>query len=157
MEKNYKIIFEALLSVLIIIQLLLLVLISIGFIVGINLNSVSNFGVWDLIISILILFDFIYFRVINGDYQNSSGFIRTNWIYMVSIVPLFFICFNLLNLYNFKIIIGLIGLIRIYALLKVLFITSRDIRNYSDKTKLDLCNLCAVVSTCCWVTSIFLS
>jgi voltage-gated potassium channel len=137
MERHYKIIFESLLSVLIIIQLFLLVLISIGFVLGIQIGSVYNFGIYDLIISILILFDLVYFRVINVNNQNVFESIRDNWVYVVSIVPLFFICFNIFQLFDFKILIGFIGIIRIYALLKVLFITSREIRKYSDKTKLD--------------------
>ena len=53
MERNNKIIFEALLSVLILIELFLLVLVSIGFIAGIKSHSVYAFGNWDVLIGIL--------------------------------------------------------------------------------------------------------
>ncbi len=137
MDRHYKVIFEALLSVLIIIELLFLVLVSIGFIAGIKTGSVYAFGNWDIIIGILILIDFILFRIIRGDNQNTWDFIRENWVYIIASVPLFFICFNIFHLIDFKIFIGLIGIIRIYALLKVLQITSGEVRKYPQKTKLD--------------------
>lgn len=137
MDRHYKVIFEALLSVLIIIELLFLVLVSIGFIAGMKTGSVYAFGNWDIIIGILILIDFVLFRVIRGDNQNSWDFIRENWVYIVASVPLFFICFNIFHLMDFKIFVGLIGIIRIYALFKVLQITSGEVRKYPQKTKLD--------------------
>ncbi|WP_321422539.1 ion channel [uncultured Methanobacterium sp.] len=137
MDRHYKVIFEALLSVSIIIELLFLVLVSIGFIAGIKTGSVYAFGNWDIIIGIFILIDFVLFRVIRGDNQNSWDFIRENWVYIVASVPLFFICFNIFHLMNFKIFIGLIGIVRIYALFKVLQITSGEVRKYPQKTKLD--------------------
>jgi voltage-gated potassium channel len=137
MDRHNKVIFESLLSFLIIIELLFLVLVSIGFMAGIKSDSVSIVGIWDLIIAFMILFDFVYFRVRMGKNQSTWVFIRKNWVYIVGSFPLFFVCFNVFQLFDFKIIIGLIGLIRIYALLKVLLITSREVRKYSDKTKLD--------------------
>ena len=137
MERHNKIIFESLLSVLILIELLLLVLVSIGFIAGIKPNSVYNFGIYDVIISILILIDFLTIRIISRSSQNGWEFIRENWVYIIAIIPLFFFSFNVFQLFNFKIIIALIGIIRIYALLKVLQKTSIEIRRYPDKTKLD--------------------
>ena len=137
MDRHNKIIFESLLSILILIELFLLVLISIGFIVGIKSHSVYYFGIYDVIISVLILFDFIFFRITTRTNQNLLDFIRENWVYIVAIIPIFFIGFNLFNLFNFKIIIALIGIIKIYALIKVLQKTSIEIRKYPNKTKLD--------------------
>jgi voltage-gated potassium channel len=137
MERHNKIIFESLLSVLILIELLLLVLVSIGFIAGVKPNSVYNFGIYDVIISILILIYFLYLRTMSRNSQNRWEFIRNNWVYIIASIPLFFFSFNIFQLFNFKIIIALIGIIRIYALLKVLQKTSIEIRKYPDKTKLD--------------------
>ncbi len=137
MDRHNKIIFESLLSILILIELFLLVLVSIGFLAGIKSNSVYYFGNYDIIISILILFDFIFLRLRTQINQNVSDFIRKNWIYIISIIPLFFICFNLFHLFNFKLIIASIGIIKIYALIKVLQTTSIEIRKYPNKTKLD--------------------
>lgn len=120
MDRHFKVIFEALLSVLIIIELLFLVLTSIGFIAGIKSGSVYAFGNWDVLIGILILIDFVFFRLIKGKNQNFWDFIGENWVYIIASIPLFFICFNLFHLLDFKLFIGLIGIIRIYALLKVL-------------------------------------
>lgn len=137
MKRHYQVIFETLLSVLILIELLLLILISIGFIGGIKLSSVYSFGIWDVIIGFFILFDFVFFKLIRGNNENNWMFIRNNWAYIVAGIPLFFICFNLLHLFDYKIFIGLISIIRIYALMKVLRITSREVRKYPEKTKLD--------------------
>lgn len=137
MDRHYKVIFEALLSFFIIIELLLMILVTVGFTVGIKPNSIDSFGIWDLIICILILFDFILFRIIKRNNENLSDFIRENWVYVFACIPLFFLSFNILNLIDYKIIIGLIGIIRIYALLKVLQITSQNVRKFPKKTKLD--------------------
>ena len=136
MDRHYKVIFEALLSILILIELLMLIIISIGFTAGINVNTVYSFGIWDLIIGILILFDFVLFRIV-GKNQNKWDFIQKNWVYPIAGVPFFFICFNLFQLYEYNIIIVLIGIIRIYAIIKVLQNTSQEVRKYPQKTKLD--------------------
>ena len=137
MDRHNKVIFESILSILILIELFLLVLVSIGFVAGIKSHSVYYFGNYDIIISILILFDFVFLRLRTQTNQNVLAFIRENWVYIVAIIPIFFICFNLFNLFNFKIIIGLIGIVKIYALIKVLQTTSIEIRKYPNKTKLD--------------------
>ena len=56
-------------------------------------------------------------------------------------IPLFFIGFNILHLFEFKLIIVILGIIRIYALLKVLKITTLNVRRYPQKTKLDYATL----------------
>ena len=137
MDRHNKIIFESILSILILIELFLLVLVSIGFVVGIKSHSVYYFGNYDIIISILILFDFVFLRLRTQINQNVLDFIRENWIYIAAVIPIFFICFNLFHLFNFKIIVALIGIIKIYALIKVLQTTSIEIRKYPNKTKLD--------------------
>jgi voltage-gated potassium channel len=137
MDRNYKVIFGALLSVLIILEISFLVLVSIGFILDIQSSSVYKFGYWDLLIGLLILWGFILFRTVKRGNQNIGDFLRENWIYIIASIPFFFISFNLFHLFGYKIFIAVIGIIRIYALLKILLITSREVRKYPQKTKLD--------------------
>jgi len=137
MERHYQIILEALLSVMIIINLLLLGLMTMGFIVGIKHNSVFYVGDFDLVIAFLIFLDFIFFRLRKERSRNTRQFISENWAFILSIIPIGFISFNLFHLFSFVPIIGLIGLFRIYALIKVLTIIGRNVREYPSKTKLD--------------------
>ncbi|MGF7117883.1 potassium channel family protein [Methanobacterium oryzae] len=133
MKRHGTVIFEGLLSVLIIIDILVLGLMTVGFIVGIMPTTVYTIGNYDLTVAILILIDFIF--IIRK--KNDTEWIRNNWFYIVSIVPLTFICFNIFNLFNYVVIIGIIGLFRIYTLFKVLEVTSKAVRKYPSKTKLD--------------------
>jgi voltage-gated potassium channel len=137
MDRNFEIIFEALLSILILLGILVLVLESIGFVLGIKSSLVYSFGIWDLIISLIILFYFTWFKIIKRKNNSIGEIIKGNWFFIIACIPLMFISFNLLQLYEFKLIIGVIGIIRIYALIKVLLITSREVRKYPQKTKLD--------------------
>jgi voltage-gated potassium channel len=136
MDRHYKIIFEAILSILILLELLFLILISIGFVAGITSTSVYTFGIWDVAIGILIIFDLVFFRIIKGD-QGKENFLRNNWAFIIAGIPLYFISFNLLQLFDINIIIALIGIIRLFALIKVLQTTSQGVRRYPQKTKLD--------------------
>lgn len=133
MKRHGRVIFEGLLSFLILIDLLVLGLMTVGFIVGIMPITVYTMGNYDLAVVILILIDFLF--IIRKD--NNTGWIRNSWFYIVSIVPLIFICFNIFNLFNYVTIIGLVGIFRIYALYKVLQVTSKAVRKYPSKTKLD--------------------
>jgi voltage-gated potassium channel len=138
MEKNYQVILEALLSIFIIIDLLLLGLTTIGLFIGIKLNTIYYMGSFDLVIAFFIFLDLIIFKIIYGDVIKSKWqFLRDNWAYIVSIIPLTFIAFNLFHLFGLESIIGLIGLIRIYALIMVLTKSVRGVREYPSKTKLD--------------------
>jgi voltage-gated potassium channel len=138
MKRHYQVILEALLSVLIIIDLLLLSLMTIGLILGIKSNSVYYFGNFDLIIAFLIFLDLIFFRIRKGKGNETKWqFLRENWAYILSIIPLTFISFNIFQLFELIPIIGVIGLLRIYALIKVLIITTSSVRKYPSKTKLD--------------------
>jgi voltage-gated potassium channel len=138
MQRHNQVIFEALLFVLIIIDLLLMGLTVIGFTVGIMRPTVYNFAYFDLIIAILILIDFIFFRIKNKERNKNNWLcLRENWAYIISIIPLTFICFNIFQLFGHISIIGLIGIFRAYALIKVALIVGRDVRKYPSKTKLD--------------------
>ncbi len=138
MKRHYQVIFEAVLSVLIIIDILFLVLMAAGFTIGIMPASIYSFSDFDIVIAVLILLDFIFFRI-RKDKKNKTNwqFIRENWAYIVSIIPITFICFNVFQLFGYISIIGLIVIFRSYALFNVLLITGRHVRKYPSKTKLD--------------------
>ncbi len=133
MKRHIKVIFQGLLSVLILIDILVLGLMTVGFIVGLMPTTIYIIGNYDLAVAILILIDFIF--VIRK--EDNAGWIRDNWFYIVSIVPLTFICFNILHLFTYIAIIGIIGIFRIYTIIRVLQKTSKAVRMYPSKTKLD--------------------
>jgi voltage-gated potassium channel len=138
MKRHYQVIFESILSVFILVDLLLMGLMIAGFIVGILHSSVLNIGMFDLTVAILILLDFIIFRFRKEKMNESNWqFIRKNWAYIVSIIPLTFISFNLLQLFGYIDIVWLILILRFFALIKVLLITGSKVREYPSKTKLD--------------------
>jgi voltage-gated potassium channel len=121
----------------IILEIFFLIIVSIGFLAGLKANLVFSFGFYDISIGILILLDFVVFRFRNRERLGVGQFIRENWSYLISIFPLFFICFNLLDLYQYGLIIGIIGIIRLLALFNVLKIISVQVLQYPKKTKLD--------------------
>jgi voltage-gated potassium channel len=137
MKRHYQVIFESVLSIMIILEIFFLIIVSIGFLAGLKANSVFSFGFYDVSIGILILLDFVVFRYRNRKHLGIGEFFRENWSYLVSIFPLFFICFNLLDLYQYGLIIGIIGIIRLLALFNVLKIISVQVLQYPKKTKLD--------------------
>ena len=138
MKRHYQVIFEAILSVLIIVDLLIMSLMIGGFAVGIMHSSIASVGKFDLIIAILILLDFVIFRVRKEKIKGSNlQFIRHNWFYIVSIIPITFLSFNILQLYGFEDVLWLLVILRFYALIKVLLITGSKVREYPSKTKLD--------------------
>jgi len=138
MQRHYQGIFEAILSILIIVDLLIMSLMIVGFSVGIMHSSVVDVGRFDLAVAILILLDFIIFRVRKEKTKGGNlHFIRQNWAYIVSIIPITFLSFNFLQLFGFMDILWILVLLRFYALYKVLLITGNKIRQYPSKTKLD--------------------
>ena len=132
MKRHLKVIFKGLLSIFILIDILVLGLMTVGFIVGLKPTTIYIISNYDLAVAILILIDFIF--IIR---KENNNWIRDNWFYIVSIVPLTFICFNIFHLFTYIAIIGLIGVFRIYTLYKVLQVTSKAVRKYPSKTKLD--------------------
>lgn len=142
MDKHYQFILEALLSIFILIDILLLGLITIGLFVGIKPNTLYYMGSFDLAVAFFIFLDLVFYRIIHGEVIKSKWqFLRENWAYIVSIIPLPFIAFNLSHLFGLATIIGLIGLVRIYALIIVLIKSASSLREYPSKTKLDYATL----------------
>ena len=138
MQRHYQVIYESILSVFIVVDIAIMSLMLVGFAVGIMHSSVNYVGRFDLIVAILILADFLIFRVRKDRANNSSWeFIKENWTYLIAIIPFTFLSFNILQLFGFTSIIWLLILLRYYALIKVLFITGSKVREYPSKTKLD--------------------
>ena len=138
MQRHYQVIFESVLSVFILVDIAIMSLMIIGFTVGIMHSSINNVGRFDLIVSVLILADFLIFRIRKDRVNNSNWqFIKENWTYIISIIPFTFISFNVFQLFGFMDIIWLLLILRYYALIKVLFITGSKVREYPSKTKLD--------------------
>ena len=138
MKRHFQVIFEALLSILILVDVLLLSLLTVGYIVGIHLSTIYGISIFDLIVAILILLDLIFYRVKNRQTNFFSRvFLKDYWFFLIAIIPVTFICLYIFHLYNYILIIGLIGILRIYALYRVLLIGSSRVRKYPSKTKLD--------------------
>jgi len=138
MQRHYQVILEGVLSVLILIELLSLSLMTMGVITGLKPETIYSFGSLDVMIAFFIFLDLIFFRIRKRNVNTTKWqFLRENWAYLVSVIPLTFISFNLFGLFGLKPIIGLIGIIRIYALIKVLIISAKSVRKYPSKTKLD--------------------
>ncbi|WJI09217.1 two pore domain potassium channel family protein [Methanobacterium sp. CWC-01] len=138
MQRHYQVILEGVLAVLILIELLSMSLMTVGFIAGLKAETIYSFGSLDVMIALFILLDLIFFRIRKRDANKTKWqFLHANWVYIVSAIPLTFISFNLFQLFGWKPIIGLIGIVRIYALIRVLVISARSVRKYPSKTKLD--------------------
>jgi voltage-gated potassium channel len=138
MQRHYQVIFESVLSVFIVVDILIMSLMLVGFAVGIMHSSISSVGRFDLIVAILILVDFLIFRI-RKDRENISNwqFIKENWAYIISIIPFTFLSFNVFHLYGYVDVIWVFVIFRYYALIKVLLITGSKVREYPSKTKLD--------------------
>ena len=150
MKRHIQVIFEALLTIFIIVDILVLALMVAGLTLGIMHRTIYNIGNYDLIIAILILIDFLTFRFRDKTKENDKKFIENNWIYIAAIIPIPFICFNIFHLFDYAYIIGLVVILRFYALYKVLRITGKEITQISFKNKIRLCYRCTFISTCNW-------
>ncbi len=138
MDRHYQVILESLLTIFIIIDIFGLALMIAGFTVGIKPSTIYKIGTYDLIIVLLILIDFLVFRIRTDKLNNDNWqLIQKNWAYIIAIIPITFICFNIFHLFSYAYIIGLIEILRFYPLYKVLRITGKEIRKYPSKTKLD--------------------
>ncbi len=138
MKRHLQLILEVLLTVLILVDVLLLSLMTVGLTVGMHVSTIYSISTFDLIVAILISVNLIFYRIKNRKTKFFSRlFLRDYWFFFIAIIPLTFICFNILHLFSYTLIIGLIGIFRIYALYRVLLIGSSRVRKYPSKTKLD--------------------
>lgn len=130
MKRNFKLIFEGLLSLFILINILILIILAIDF--AFNLKpSFLSLVKFDLLVSFLMIMDTV-FRL--DKEKNKSQYLTRNWIDVLAIIPLAYLA--ILISPNFYLLIILLFLVRIFALIKYLS-KLRKIRKLTRKTKLD--------------------
>jgi voltage-gated potassium channel len=137
MKRHMQVIFEGLLTIFIIVDILFLALMVAGLPLGIKHSTIYDIGIYDLVIAVLILFDLLAFKILTDKTKDNGQFIKKNWTYIIAIIPIPFICFNIFHLFGYAYIIGLLVILSFYALYKVLRMTGKEIRRYPSKTKLD--------------------
>ncbi len=130
MDRNYKFIFNGILSLLILINILILVIIAIDY--ALNLKP-SNLGMikFDILVSFLIIISSVYRYTTD---KNKSQYLARNWTDILAIIPLSYLA--ILIIPNAYILIIILFFIRIWALFKYLR-KLRDVRKLTRKTKLD--------------------
>jgi len=139
MERNFKLIFEGIFSILIFINIVVLLIMVIDY--ALNLNpSYLNIVRFDLLVSFLIIVDTIL-RLKNE--KNKIQYLSRNWIDILAIIPLAYIA--ILIIPNAHIIIIILFLIRIYALLNYM-LKLKGIRKLARKTKLDYATIILIVT-----------
>ncbi len=130
MQRNFKVIYNALLFVSIIIDILVLIFLTLDFALGLN-PSIINLVRFDLIVSILIIFQSISWI---KKQENKKQYLAKNWNNIFAMIPLAFIVL-LIHPNNYLLIIIFL-LARIYALIKY-SMKIKDIITITEKTKLD--------------------
>ena len=130
MQRNLKLVFNALLFVSILIDILILIFMALD--VVLSLKSVTMSLVrFDVIVSILIIFQSIYWI---RQQENKKQYLRRNWINIFAMIPFAYLVIILSPTTQFLVIILI--LVRIYALFKYA-IKIKDILRITEKTKLD--------------------
>lgn len=130
MQRDFKLIFNALLFVSILIDVIFLIFITLDF--ALNLKpSILGLIRFDLVVSVLIIFHTL-FRI-NKD-KNKRHYLVKNWIDIFAMLPLAYIVI-LISPNNHYLVILLL-LIRIYALFNYM-VKIRAIMRLTRKTKLD--------------------
>jgi len=130
MQRNFRLIFNGLLFIVIFIEILLLIFGILGYILFQKPAFLQYFR-YDLLVSFLVTIHFV-FRLIQE--KNKSQYIVRNWILIFAIIPLVYLGF-LITPNNYY-IITILYLLRLYALYRYL-LKIRDIIKFGRKTKLD--------------------
>lgn len=138
MERNYKLIFEGLLSIFISINLLVLIIFLIDF--AFNLEPSLGMVRFDLLVSFLIIID-IVFRL--DKQRNNWQYLTKYWIEILATIPFAYLA--ILIFPNNTILIIILFLIRIFILIKYLS-KLRNIRKLARKTKLDYATLILLIT-----------
>lgn len=134
MQRNFKVIFNALLFIFIFIDIVYLIFMTLDF--ALNLKpSILGFIKFDLAVSALIIFHSLY-RIYQE--KNKKQYISKNWIDIFAMVPVAFIV--ILASAESNLIIVILFLIRIYALIRYM-LKIRSIVRFTEKTKLDIATL----------------
>ena len=130
MQRDFKLIFNGLLLISIVFNILILILLTLDLVLNFK-PSILNIVKFDLIVSFLIIFR-TFFRLKNE--KNKRQFLSRNWIDMLAVIPLAYLA--ILILPNAYLLVIVLLLVRIYALFKYM-IEIRDVIKLSRKTKLD--------------------
>lgn len=130
MDRNFKLIFNGLLLISIVFNILILILLVLDFALNFK-PSILSIVRFDLFVSFLIIFRTI-FRLKNE--KNKSQFLSKNWIDVLVIIPLAYLA--ILVSPNAYLLVIVLLLVRIYALFKYM-IEIRDVIRLTRKTKLD--------------------
>jgi voltage-gated potassium channel len=130
MQRNFKLIFNALLFLFISVDIVILIFMTLDF--ALNLKpSILGLVKFDLIVSFLIIVRTLL--TLNKE-KNKNQYLTKNWMDIFAIVPLAYIV--ILIFPNTYLLIIILFLVRIYALFKYI-LKIRAIIKFSRKTKLD--------------------
>ena len=130
MQRNFKVVYNALLFVSIIIDILILIFLTLDFALGLK-PSIVNLVRFDLIVSVLIIFQSILWI---RKSENKKGYLVKNWFDIFAMVPIAYILL-FIHPDNYPVII-IFFLVRIYALFRY-SMKIKDIIRITEKTKLD--------------------
>lgn len=130
MQRNFKLIFNALLFIFILVDILILIFLTMDFVFNLR-PTMPNLIIFDLLVSFLICIN--TFFILNKQ-KNAREYLSKNWMDIFAIVPLAYII--ILIFPNTYIIIILMFLVRIFALYKYL-LKIKSIIRITRKTKLD--------------------
>ena len=130
MQRNFKLIFNALLFISIFIDILILIFLTLDFALSLRsvIISLINF---DIIVSLLIIFQ-SSLRI--RKQEDKKQYLAKNWMDILAMIPFAF--FILIISPNTHFLVVILLLIRIYALFKY-SMKIKDILKLTEKTKLD--------------------
>lgn len=130
MDRNFKLIFEGLLSIFISINILILIILIIDFAFNLKPTFLSLVS-FDLLVPFLIFIDTV-FRL--DKEKNKNQYLIRHWVDIITIIPLAYLA--ILIFPNYYLLVIILFLVRIFILLKYLS-KLRRIRKLARKTKLD--------------------
>ena len=130
MQRNFRLIFNALLFVSIFIDILILIFLTLDFALSIKpvIISLVNF---DIIVSILIIIQSTYWI---RKQEDKRKYMAKNWIYIPAMIPLAYLILLISPYIHYLVVILL--LFRIYALFKYAM-RIKDVIHITEKTRLD--------------------
>ena len=130
MKRNFKLIFEGVLSLFILVNILILIVWVIDFVFNLK-PSFLGLVRFDLLVSFLMIIDTV-FRL--DKEKNKSQYLIRNWVDVLAIIPLAYLA--ILISPNYYLLIIILFSVRIFALFKYIS-KLREIRKLTRKTKLD--------------------
>lgn len=130
MQRNFKLIFNALLFVFIFIDILVLIFLTLNFVLNLK-STISGLIQFDMIVSLLIIFQSVLWI---RKQENKRLYLAKNWTDIFAMVPIAY--FVLIIFPNTQILVVVLFLVRIYALFRYIQ-KIKDIIQITEKTKLD--------------------